>query len=361
MLARAASPKRGAPFWCVPFLMNVLRYWPFRKARRGRRFRAARHTARVRPRTAPARHTRACAMAVRWRPGLTLLALLVTATKSAAYWCDDMHPFVTRDFGLLGDFGSGPAPAAAAPLVNESRPLLHTETLTPTCGRADFYGTEVDVRAMRAEHLGANAWTLINSNNPQYVRSVDVQITDVNGVVYAHQLGAWYHDKVASASNFPETYDLTPADAKRAYDTQTSVAKKTSSANGYTLLKLTFSVQSSSSDHACDVQGRNLTNITAGCEAITDAWTCAHSYTSHNGVAIPCTSHGSAGGNCSAWFSCASGSLPKTIDWDSQVLVDMPELLSRARPPQVLSLRCFCCVLRHDCDASVTPEEQCVR
>ena len=104
-------------------------------------------------------------MAVRWRPGLTLLALLVTATKSAAYWCDDMHPFVTKDFGLLGDFGSGPAPAAAAPLVNESQPLLHTETLTPTCGRADLFGAVMDVRAMRAEHLGANVWTLINSDH----------------------------------------------------------------------------------------------------------------------------------------------------------------------------------------------------
>ena len=275
-------------------------------------------------------------MAVRWRPGLTLLALLVTATKSAAYWCDDMHPFVTKDFGLLGDFGSGPAPVAAAPLVNESQPLLRTETLTPTCGRADLFGAVMDVRAMRAEHLGANVWTLINSDHAQYVRSVDVKITDVNGVVYAHQLGAWYHDKVTSGEQFAETYDLTSADAKRAYDTKTaSVPAKTSLVNGYTLVKLTFSVQSSSSDHACDVQGRNLTNITAGCEAITDAWACARSYTRHNGVAVPCTLH-SAGGNCSARILCASGSLPKTLDWDPQVLVDMPELLSRARPPQVV-------------------------
>jgi hypothetical protein len=273
----------------------------------------------------------------RRRRGSALLALLFTATKSAAYWCDDMHPFVTKDFGFLGDFGSGPAPAAAAPIVNESRPLLHTETLTPTCGRANFYGTEVDVRAMRAEHLGANVWTLINSDHATMVRSVDVQITDVNGVLYVHQVGAWYNDK-KSDEQIPETFDLTLADAKRAYDTKTSpVAMKTSMANGYTLLELTFSVQSSSSDHACDVQGRNLTNITAGCEAITDALACARSYTSHNGVAIPCTWH-SAGGNCSARISCASGSLPKTIDWDPQVLVDMSELLSRARPPQVCSV-----------------------
>jgi hypothetical protein len=277
----------------------------------------------------------------RRRLGSALLALIFTATKSAAYWCDDMHPFVTKDFGFLGAFGSGPAPAAAAPIVNESRPLLQHETLTPTCGRADFWGTEMDVRAMRAEHLGANVWTLINSDNTKYVRSVDVQITDVNGVVYVHQVGAWYNDKDTSEEEIPGTFDLTLADAKRAYDTRTNtqpVAMKTSSsANGYTLLELTFSVQSSSSDHACDVQGRNLTNITAGCEAITDALACARSYTSHNGVAIPCTWQ-SAGGNCSARISCASGSLPKTIDWDPRALVDMPELLSRARPPQVCSV-----------------------
>ena len=282
-------------------------------------------------------------MAGRRRPGTVLFALLVTATKSAAYWCDNMPPFVTKNFGLLGDFGSGPAPAAAAPLVNESQPLLHTEALTLTCGRADFYGQVMDVRAMRAEHLGAQMWNLINSDHPTFVRSVDVQITNVNGVVYAHQVGAWYNDKGKSGEQIPETYDLTPADAKRAYDTKTNanaVAMKTSSANGYTLVQLTFSVQSSSSDHACDVRGRNLTNITAGCEAISDAFACARSYTAYKGVAIPCTSHnaGSASsvpGNCSARISCASGSLPKTIDWDPQVLVDMPELLSRARPPQV--------------------------
>jgi len=274
-----------------------------------------------------------------WRatPALLVLLLACFFMQATAYWCYDWSPYMSKDFGSY--LPQGPPPAAAVPLM--SRPLLHNETLSPTCGTASFYSSVMDVKAFRAEHLGSNVWTLLNSAPGYYLRAVDIEITNVDGVMYAHQVGAWYVDMQSgkpSAFAFPATDDLTLAQVKDAYyNHSSSIGIKTASSNGYALNKLAFDIQVQSSGHTCDVRGRYLTNLTDGCEAITDEKACTRSYTTHNGIPIPCavTPRG-AMGNCTARSSCASsGSLPKTIDWNPQALVDMPELLSRAHPPQV--------------------------
>ena len=276
--------------------------------------------------------------------------LLLAATKTTAYWCNDFPPLRTKDFGYLQLAES----TQDVPLWNESRRLWGNETMTPTCGRADFFNAQADVKPLKLNHLGPTVWTMIDADHARYLRAVDVNITNLNGVVRAYAVQAWYHDKQASGEVFSGTWDLTVAEAKHAYDTKagTITIKTAPGANGYGILKLTFSIQAQNSGYsgyACDVQGRNLTNITAGCEGIIDPSACKHSYTSHKGVPIPCTltSHG-GGENCAALTACAGDNLvPKTIGWNGRTLLDMQLLLSTANAPQVCivihSVTSVCC------------------
>ena len=263
--------------------------------------------------------------------------LLLAATKTTAYWCNDFPPLRTKDFGYLQPAES----TQDVPLWNESRRLWGNETITPTCGSAEWYDSPADVKALQLNHLGPTVWTLIDADHGRYLRAVDVNITTLNGVVRAHAVQAWYHDKQTSGEVFPGTWDLTVAEATHAYNTKagTMAIKTASGANGYGILKLTFNIQvhSLGSDYACDVQGRNLANITAGCEGIANLSACRHSYTSHKGVPIPCTVTWHGGGeNCTALTACAGNNLvPKTIGWDGRTLLEMQQLLSTANAPQV--------------------------
>ena len=91
-----------------------------------------------------------------------------------------------------------------------------------------------DVKALQLNHLGPTVWTLIDADHGRYLRAVDVNITTLNGVVRAHAVQAWYHDKQTSEevflTQFPGTWDLTVAEATHACNTMAgTMAIKTAS------------------------------------------------------------------------------------------------------------------------------------
>ena len=252
---------------------------------------------------------------------LMLLIKALGGAQASEFWCDDFAPFRTAD---LGD-GIFPSSPPGVLIWN----LSSGETLTPTCGQADFFSSVgYHVRAFQSDHFahgGAawSVWTVVHSDHDRFVRAVDVNITQSLGAVSAYVVQAWYAEK--DDVDLPGTSGLTVAHVRSAYDAKKGLIDTTT---GYKIHKLTFRIESAAAEQAqyvCDVEGRNLTNISAGCEAIADPSICQAMYTSYNGVPVPCVF--TIG--CVANTSCAEGDLPKTIFWDPLAL----ELLGTGYTP----------------------------
>ena len=244
--------------------------------------------------------------AVAGRLLLMIMTLVVGQADADTFWCDDFEPF--RSANVVG--GIFPSSPPGVRIWN----LSSGELLTPTCGQATFFGSSGHVRAIQSNHLAhggdvSQIWTFVDSDLSSFVRAVDVNVTQDQGAVSAYVVQAWYKGN----HDLPGTSSLTAAQVRSAFEA------KDGTTTGYSINKLTFRVEPAAAEraqYACDVEGRNLTNISTGCEAIADPSSCHAMYTIHRGNAVPCVFIS----GCVAKTSCAGGDLPKTVGWDPVAL-----------------------------------------